>query len=470
MKLHVRVLGVALAAAALWSSGGIAIGQAAPVGAAAGAAPAAAVGSNAAAAGPADANAQKRRDTIRYGIDSEIMDLISSLDSEKNAAFNDDLESVLEQSRSPRLRAAILGLFGDLEWKGAEKAALDIVDNRDLNDASLVYAALAYLGVIRSKEALRFSAALVKEDNKKLLPALIALMGRAGGSAEEDQLLGWFDSDSFDPNLKEATIKALGEIGSAKSASRLDTFIVDPDSGKAGRIFACQSLAKIKDPTSVASLVKVANADDPNVRAAAVEALGSFTGAEAENAIVQALRDSYVGVRIAACRAAGARAIAAALPYLRYKATSDPEVAVKTEALKALAALGAPAFAFLRERMNDEKESDPVRTQCFGILLRKDAAGSMHELETLLVRLSTAPDRGLYTSFAREVANAADAPGAGNLARILLSDKDFLIRIAGIEWIRKNKATALRPELQRLADSDPSEQIRKRAAEALASF
>jgi HEAT repeat protein len=414
--------------------------------------------------------AQKRRETILYGIDSEIVDLLGTLDREKDGEFNADLEALFGQSTSDTLRATILRLFSDLEWKGAEKSAMAIVTDRDMNSTSLVYGALSYLAAIRSKNALSFSADLVKEDNKKLLPALIRLMGRAGGAPEEAQLLSWFDSDNFDQNLRDDTIKALGEIGSAKAAAKLDTIVEDSEASMPSRVFACQSLAKIKDPVAIPSLVKAANGDDPNVRAAAVEALSTFVSPQADAAIVQALRDSVVNVRIAACKAVGTRDISSAFPFLRYKATSDPDNAVRMQAYKSLALLGGPAFAFLRERLEDSNEGYDVRALCFGLLASKDPAGSMQLLQTRLIAESAAKDRTLYTDFAREVANASDAPQAGPLAKILLADKDFLIRIAGVEWIRKNKAIAFKGELETLSKNDPSGVIRQRAAEALSSF
>ncbi len=361
------------------------------------------------------------------------------------------------------------------------------MDDRDNQDADLVSSALMYLAAVRSKDALRLSEALIKEDNKKLLPALVRLMGRAGGEPEETLLLGWFDGDSTTPALKEEAIKALGEIGSAKAAERLGKLVQDNTAGKAERMFACDSLAKIKDDSCVQSLAKAANDQDPDVRTAAIQALGAFAagtgapGSSAKSAIAEALRDSYPKARLAACRAAAAGKVAEALPFLRYKAQSDPEQSVRGEACRSLAILGAAAvgldaagadspFAFLRGRLDDKSGDGALKVLCFGLLARYDPAGSLPALEARLSAEASEKDRTFYTALAREVANADKAPGIGALARILLSDKEYLIRVAGIEWIRKNKAPDLEPELERLAQSDPSEMIRKRAADALKAF
>ena len=428
-----------------------------------------------------------RRDTIRYGIDAEISDLIKDLTSEKDERYDSDLLNLFISSRSPRLRTTILDFFASLEWNGAEKQALGIVDDRDNQDVDLVNSALLYLAAIRSKDALRFSDALIKEDNKKLLQALVRLMGKSGGEPEEALLLAWFDGDSTTPALEEEVIKALGEIGSAKAAERLDKLIVDATAGKAERMFACDALAKIKDDSSVDSLVKAANDADPNVRASAIQALGIFANGSgapsdaAKGAIAEALRDSYYKARIAACQAAVAGEVAQALPFLRYKAQSDPVQAVRIEAFRSLAGLGAASigsgsdgldnpFVFLRGRLEDTKEDESLRALSFGLLCRYDPAGSLPTLEARLKAEAAEKDRSFYTTLAREVANADNAPGIGALARVLLSDKEYLIRVAGIEWIRKNKAMDMRPDLELLARDDPSDMIKKRAAEALKSF
>jgi HEAT repeat protein len=420
---------------------------------------------------------EQRRDTIRYGIDSEISDLLDKLTTEKEGRYNEDLLGFLKSSRGAKLRTGVLNLFAYLEWKGAEEPAMAIVQDRDNQDPDLVAAALSYLAAARSKEALKFTDAIIKEDNKKLLPSLVKLMGRTGGEAEEKLLLDWFDGDTATPALKEEAIKALGEIGSAKAAVRLAKLAEDPEGGKVPRMYACAALAKIKDESAVPSIVKAANDADPNVRSAAVEALGSFAesssaaGSEAKEALVQALRDSFPKARIAACKAVASAKVTDAMPFLKYKARNDPERSVKIEALRALATLGGgDADAFLRERLEDKRESPEMRALCFGLLARYDPSGSMESLSSRLQAEAAEKDRSFYTSLAREVANADKAPDIGKLARILIADKEYLIRIAGIEWARKNKSADLRADLERLASSDASDAIRKRAAEALKSY
>lgn len=425
----------------------------------------------------AEAKLEKtRRDTIRYGIDSEISELIAKLSSEKDGRYNADLFELLKTSRSPKLRIAVLDFLASLEWKDAESVAIGLVDDRDTNDPDLVSSALTYLAAIRSKAAMKFPQAIIKEDNKKLLPSLVKLMGRAGGEDEVKLLLDWFDGDSATPALKEEVIKAFGEIGSKSAAPRLEKLAVDSEGGKAARMYACTALGKIKSDSSVSPLVKASIDNDPNVRSAAIEALGSFAGSsssgaeEARGAIVQALRDSYVKARIAACKASASAMVIAAVPFLKYKAQSDPESAVKTEALRSLACLGGDNFVFLRERLEDGKEESSLRVLAFGLLCRYDSPGSLPVLESRLKAEAGEKQREFYTALAREIANADKADGIASLARILASDQEYLIRVAAIEWARKTKSADFKADLERMAKDDPSDMIKKRAAAALKEY
>lgn len=414
---------------------------------------------------------KKRSDTIRYGIESEILELIKTLGSEKDSSHNQELLDLLISSRSSKLRSAILDFFRSLSWPDAEDEALRLVEDRDLEDDALVASALAYLAEIRSAKALDFASAIIEEDNKKILPSLVRLLGRAGGTKEEDLLLAWLEGDAPTESLRQEAIRALGEIGSKKAAESLMKIAENGEAPRFNRIYACEALAKIKYPASVSSLVKAANGEDPNVRSAAVEALGAFADKEAQSALREALRDGFVKSRVAACKAIAAQGLVSAVPALIYKAENDPERAVKIEAMRSLAELGGEeSLGYLRAYLDDKKHEMALRVTVFGLLARKDAAGSMDLLAQKLLAESKEKDRSYFTALAREIANAEDAKAAAPLARILLADSDYLIRLGGLEWARRTKSPDIAADIASIAEKDPSDAVRKRASEILSLF
>jgi HEAT repeat protein len=412
----------------------------------------------------------KRRDVLRYGIESEITDLLKTLDAEKETAFNEDILALFEESHNAKLKSSILAFFSDIEAKIAERDALDIVTSRDKEDKGLVTASLLYLGQIRSKDALSFAPVIIKEDDKKLLPAVIKLLGRAGGPDEEDLLLKWMSSDAPSEDLKQSAIQALGDFGSGKAADALMKIVADSEQGKATRMYACDALGKIKDDRAIPSLLTAADSDDPNVRSSALGALSHMPGKDASNAVASGLKDSTPAVRVAACRAAASMKLASAIPALVYKAKNDPEKSVKIEAFKSLAEIGGPdGFGFLRDFFGDAKNDSALRILAFNLLMRKDAS-SIPMLRDRLIAESKEKDRSLFTAFVREISGAQDAASAAPLARVLLSDSDYLIRIGAIEWARKTKAPDFKADIAAAAAGDASDYVRKKAAEVLALY
>ncbi|HUX36989.1 MAG TPA: HEAT repeat domain-containing protein [Rectinemataceae bacterium] len=414
---------------------------------------------------------QKRRDIILYGIDSELIDLFGNLASEKNSAYNDDTKAVFERTKNPKLLGAILELWSSLDWKGGEKDAADLVGNRDNQDARVVASALAYLGKIKSKAGLTYAKAMLDENDTTIIPSLIGMMGKVGGEPEEDILLSWLKGDTIQEAFREAAIQALGDMGAKKSVDWLSTLLKDSGAQRYERVLAATSLGKIAMPSSLDTLIKAAQGDDTLVQASAIAAIGNLDGAAADSALIEALRDSYPQSRIAACKAIAQKKLAIALPNLEYKATNDPDKGVKTEAVKSIAALGKKdGFAFLVKMMNDDSASPEMRRLAFGLLMRKDASSSM---DALLARLGTeakSADRSLYTVFVREIASAADAADAAPLAKILLGDKDYLIRLGGLQWAQGTKSPAIEAEVAALAMADPNEAVKKLAAHVLSLY
>jgi HEAT repeat protein len=411
-----------------------------------------------------------RRDTLSYGIDSEVIDLLKTLSSEKEKKFNAQILELYRESRNVKIRKAVLAFFADLEARDAEKDALALIENRDKEDPGLVQSGLQYLAQIKSKDALSFAPAIIKDDDRKLLPYLLSLLGRAGGPEEEDILLKWLESDAPTEDLRQSAIRALGDIGSAKAADKLMKMAEDSGQGKATRMYACEALGKIKDERAVRSLAIAADCDDPNVRASALGALAEFKGRDAQDALVGGLRDSAALVRVAALKACGRAKLASSLPAILYKASNDPEKSVKTEAFKALGEIGSKeAFDFFRKYYDEKKNDSGLRVLAFGLLLRKDGS-SVGWLAERFAAEQKEKDRSFFGSLARELSASQDAANAAPLARLLLADSDYLMRLGALEWARKTKAQDFRADLEQAAEKDPSDYVRKKAKEVLDSY
>lgn len=417
------------------------------------------------------ASPEKRRDVIRYGIESELLELVTALQNEKDDTFNPDLLVLLGETRSPRLREALLRFFTVREWPGAVPAAVSLLDGRDQESAQSVNAALGYLSAVKAREGIPEAREIVESRESKYLSPAIRLLGRAGGAPETDLLLGLYESEESSDSLRQDVILALGEIGAQAAVESLMKTLDDTAGKKGTRMFAAEALGKIKDARAVPSLVRAANGEDPQVRGAAMTALGNFPGSEADAAIVQGLRDSVPAVRLAAVKASASRSIREAEPFIRFRARNDPDRKVKDEAIKALAGMGGREnLEFLRELLQDKKVDVPSRAGAFSALLERDADGSRADLEKALAAEAASKDPSLLKAFQRALVQGTDKAAAPLVQTYLLNSPDFGTRIAGIDWVRRNKVQSLRSAIAAMAESDKVESVRTRAAAALAEL
>ena len=71
--------------------------------------------------------AERTRQTLLYGIDSQVLDVIQSLRAAHDTSFTKELGEILSGDRSAAVRKAVLGLFMDQKAREGEGAARQIL-------------------------------------------------------------------------------------------------------------------------------------------------------------------------------------------------------------------------------------------------------------------------------------------------------------------------------------------------------
>jgi HEAT repeat protein len=412
------------------------------------------------------AAADKNRDTLRFGIDDEIMDLLKKLKAEKNYALNEDLAGLFRETTSARMKEAVLSFMQDAQDARLADDARNLLEATDRLDDAVIVAAISYEGTIGDAASLDAIRALLQLNNPKFASPGVKAVGKIGGIANEDFLLDYYEKQAV-VSVKQDVIAALGTCGTRKSVEKLIGILDATDSDKGLRYAACEALAKLADAEAVSSLLKAADdASDPILRGYAVAALYPFDAAEARNAILQALRDNYYRVRIAAAKGVAAGKIAGAVPYLEYRIGNDPEISVKAESMKALVAIGeADGLAFLRSFFADAKNNQGLRITAFSLLAHSDTASSFAFLDENLKKEASAKERALYNALFKEMSTVV-SPVVEPVVKRMLADGDFVIRSMGLDAVKLNGFSSLRPDLEKMAN-DPIEAVRKKAKEVL---
>lgn len=409
----------------------------------------------------------RRLGILNYGIESQVIELVTALGTEKNDEFATELLVVLDDASSPKLRSAVLSYFGKRESKAAEGIAARFIERRDELDPSLVDAAFAYLAGIRSSKAVDSAEEILADGEKRFMRSAVILLGRSGGDSHVETLTKAYESDDTEAAVKEQIVLALGSMKASSSYDFLKGLAASDESTKVIRMGACAALGELGDERAIPTLVTASVASDPNVRTSALAALGKFASEEAKKAVREGLRDSHVLARAAAAKAAGESLDKKAKPFLEFKIRNDPERYVREASIEALSKIGGDdAEAFIAEFAEDQKATVQYRAYAFDALLRRGGDASRSRMLELLKSAQPAKDRNLYLALARAVVSADIEPSTP-FVLVLLGDTDHATRLGGIAWAERNKSKSLEGKLREMSESDPVEAVRKRASQAL---
>lgn len=409
---------------------------------------------------------EKRTQIIKYGIDTEIIDLLKTLVQEKNNDYNASLNEVLIKTRNPKIKEALFKFFLEREWKGAEESALSVIRDRDNQEDVTTQAALSYLGSTKSPEAITIAVELIKVDEKKFISQAINLIGKSGSSEQEDILLAYWEKDPSE-QLKQDILLALGGIGTEKSVDFLIKIVNDTAKTKSHRMYACTSLGKLKNDKAIPVLTKAINDQDAVIRQYAVEALASFTNIDFVTLFHDALRDSNAKVRIQAAQSIAKMKSKDFIDALIYRVNNDSEKKVKEECLKALMDINTnESITFVRNLLKDSKALLAMRDLAFSELMKKDRSASISVLKEEMISASKEKDLARFMTMVR-VVSQAEGSGLNELVTVILSNKDYLVRIGALEYIKKNKLSEYKAVIENLSINDPNETIKKKALEII---
>jgi HEAT repeat protein len=409
-------------------------------------------------------------ETIDYGIDTQIIDVVKKIKDSGDSAFNVKLTGVLAKSVNVELRKAILGLFTDEKYAGAEEAAYTILADYENEDADVLRALVSYLAEIKSKRSLEYMLKLADSDDGVVAYSAIAAVGRMGDQSMADTLLKKLRDPEMKPDRKPAIITALGDMKAAAALPELLKILGNREEDHVWRMYAAESLGKIGDASALPVLKKALGENDPLLKASVAGALGRFELGQVQDVLLECLKDSYWKVRVAACQGLARPGAAKAVDILIYKVKNDPETPVKAEAVRALAAIGSEAgFAFFRSYLLDRGKPSDMRQLAFSTLLEKNLTADTAATVEAFLKQEWDGTSGLLEWAAQKLSRTSSALVKKSLA-MLLDHPNSAVKIVAIRGVVLNRFTDLRGKLEDIEKRDPLEQVRQEAKAALGKF
>jgi HEAT repeat protein len=410
---------------------------------------------------------EQRLDTIRFGTENEIASLVQTLKNEDAGYLDDALIALARNTMNRNILSGVFSFFGERERPGLEDRAFRALEDWDIEAADTVLTAVDYLGKLKVGAAIAPLKAILDAEERRFMNAAFRSLGRIGGGipGESEEIAGYLvdyytNRNPGDENRRDIII-ALGETGSPAAIEFLSGIAANNDERVPLRMAALDALSKIRDPAGLEAVLAGVSSRDPNVRAAAVGALGPFEGPEVTAAILEAFRDSFYRTRMGAAQAAGTRKLAAAVPYLAYRAERDDVQQVKDEAIKALGVIGtSEAETILASFFEERKNSDRMRILAAEMLVR-DHAGTY--AEKIVAELDDAKARNqtaLYNGLLR-VIGSAKAPSLEAVTRRFLASGGVIEKSYALDMAANNEFRGLIEEVRILTDPKNGNLARK---------
>ncbi len=397
---------------------------------------------------------------LKFGIESEELDVVRALRQEASHDFQDQLKETYAAARSDELKQQILLLFSDLKDNGLEDQVLpDLSDTSKGNTVLLTI--IGYLADLKSTKAIEPLMAQTTASNKVIASASIRALGRLAAVDKADDLIKFYKDGETDPNLKPDLIWAFGEMKAETSVDLLTQEYDDNDAQPLLQKTILEALGKIGGDKAWTSVSKALKSDNGDVRSAAVAAMGSFGGKGDTVAILtSALRDSQVGVRLAGAQAAKTLNDPGLKDLLAYRMRKDPDPKVRTAALQAVAAYDDGPASVLAV-LADSKADLSVWRDALNLALDKSYPGTADTLRTVLETDS----KDKFSSLGPIVAAALVAKREsfrGLFGQELASDK-AQVRAGALRAIQLGKYTEYSDKLKTMAASDPDASVKAQA-------
>lgn len=408
---------------------------------------------------------EQREKTIRYGIDSQVIDLLSTLEEEKNERYNAELKDLFLKTENRKIQTSILGLFDVLKDDGLVKETYQVLQDYDDLDSKTAGTLIAYLEDRQDSDISALFYEMRDAADTAVASRAIQALGESQEKEYGEKLLEFTSADSFRDELEPMVLVALGKLKTKGALDYLEEIVSDEGETASLRWRACEALGELGGDRAFEILTSLLNDEDAYLRAYAVWALGGFDRKEAREALMDALRDNFWRVRVNAAEALGKIKAEDALEILEYKALEDPDIRnVRTAAIRAIGEIDTDGgYDILRGIFTDPAAPASLRMESVKILVEKDLGSSKKSIEEVLDREWDRENSYILDYTCKQLSQKDDQSLAPFYERMLNHKKEINIMIYGLRGIRLNMLGSLQPEVEKLTGKDYPRNIRQLA-------
>ena len=411
---------------------------------------------------------ENNRNTIRYGVPSEISSLLDTLLKNDDPRFTEEIYDLFQVTKSSAIKEKVLKYFTKAEDPCLEDYAVDLLNDPYDETSAVVKATFQYISAVKTTAAIPAVITLIESENENYFNDAIATLGDIGGPEEAMFLVEYLERDDLSDAQRQTLMRNCGKMHAVETWDKLVDILDNDDENSFVRMYAAESLGLMEVEKSVPVLVKHFDATDPYLRQYVVKGLSHFPDVvEAKATIIQAIRDENWRVRQEAIRTVKANDTKDAVPYLIYRAKNDAEKIIKEESYTSIAALNTDeGNDFLIAQLQDKKVADGTKKKIVEVLLAEDHVGEKEIIELAKSVVADDKRKDLRYAIAKEMVKNYKK-SYDEVAELYLQSKDATTISLGLDMYKQKKSSSLEPYVNTIANEKKNSSNKTRAQKLL---
>lgn len=413
-----------------------------------------------------------RRETILYGIESEVLEVLNDISSERDDSYNQDLLDLIQYERKEALLEKVFQIFIDTEFLDGGDLAMEILqdalDDQEISN-KVTMAVMTYLAELEIEESIDLFYDFLNDGDDAIVSYSLSQIGKFGEHERSSELLDLFNDEEEEGNdIALNVIIAWGKMQYLPAVDILIELVEDEYAEKSHREYAAVALGEIGDPQGIDPVISLyESSDDATLRGFALSGLTKFDDPRIDEILIQALRrDSYWRIRVAAAQGLGERNNSNAVELLEYKLRRDPEDHVKRAAAQALGEISSTESNLALLDYLGGENSEALRLEVLKVLMNNQIDGTLEAFISIMDQDWDKEDtQGKFLEYCCREAALIEWNALGPAYLRMLSHSNHLVQIYGIRGIARNDLTQYYDQVRQLDREGVNGLVRREAVE-----
>ena len=410
---------------------------------------------------------ENNRKIIKYGLPSEIGELLDKLTENDDPRFTDDIYDLFQNTSNASIKEKVLKYFTKIEDPCLEDFAVNLINDPYDEKKDLVSATFKYIQTVKTKEALPAVITILEVENEDYFNDALATIGEIGSKKEAKFIADYLDRPDLSDAQRQTLMRTLGKMKALNTWSKVVEILEDEDENSFVRMYAAEALGLMEKEEGLPVLVRAYSASDPNLRQYVIKGLSHFPNVvEAKSLIIQAIRDEHWRVRQEAINVCKENSFTEAIPYLIFRADKDSEKVIKNASMDAIAAINTKeGNDYLVSIITNKKSGDSSKQKAAEVLLKAGNAGQKEILELAESCVNDDKKKNLRYSIGKELAKNS-RPEFEKICSLYLASKDTTTIGIGLDMYKNCRFSSVEEQMRTIekdkkANSSIKNRIRK---------